>query len=126
MTRVLDASAVLAAIRGEPGSERVAPHLASGCISAVNLSEVVGRLASLGAAPDTLRETFADFSAEVVPFNETLAVEAGLLQPKTRALGLSLGDRACLALAVVRGLPALTADRAWADLDLGIEIAVIR
>ena len=67
-----------------------------------------------------------EFGLAIRPFDESLAVEAGFLRPATRQYGLSLGDRACLALALRERIPVVTADRAWSQLDLGIDIQVIR
>jgi len=91
----------------------------------VNLSEVVAKLAEFGM-PETDIHRALSLGLELIPFNETLAYEAGLLRPVTRNAGLSLGDRACLALARSRALPAFTSDRAWATLDTDIEIILIR
>ena len=123
---VLDASAVLASLRNETGGERVLPVLETSLLSAVNLAEVATRLLDLGALAadiDGLRERLR---CEVIPFDEGLALRAGLLRAQTRHLGLSVGDRACLALAQREGLPVLTGDRAWARLDVGVEVVLIR
>lgn len=93
-------------------------------LSAVNLSEVVAKLADLGVNERELRAGL-DLGMTVVPFGAAMAYEAGFLLPKTRSLGLSPGDRACLALAARLGLPALTADRAWGRLHLGVEIRIM-
>lgn len=96
-------------------------------ISAINLSEVIGKLAETGM-PKTAIEAFkAELPIEVVDFNEVMALEAGMLRLTTRQLGLSLGDRACLATARVLGnLLILTADRAWADLNIDLKITLVR
>ena len=123
---VLDASAVLASLRNETGGERVLPVLETSLLSAVNLAEVATRLLDLGALAadiDGLRERLR---CEVIPFDEGLALRAGLLRVQTRHLGLSVGDRACLALAQREGLPVLTGDRAWRGLDVGVEVVLIR
>lgn len=124
---VLDASAVLAVLQQEPGQERVAEALDEGAaISAVNLSEVVAKLAAARAPEAGIRAKIAELRMDVSPFDADAAFAAGLLIPLTRAAGLSLGDRACIALGQRRGLPVLTADAAWAGLDLGVEITVLR
>lgn len=123
---VLDASAVLAVLKGEPGADEVVPRLSGASISAVNYSEVLARMARL--SPD-LSPVLADLRrmvGGVRPFDETQAVLAAGLVPATRPIGLSLGDRACLALAKHLTVPVLTADRAWARLDIGVEIILVR
>jgi len=123
----LDASAILALVHQEPGSERVTEALALGAaMSAVNFSEVVAKLAEAGMTHREIHEVLDSLQIEVVPFDTVSAYEAGLLRPATRHLGLSLGDRACLALARLLGVPALTTDRAWSDLPLGVPVQVIR
>ena len=122
---VLDASALLALLQGEPGSSRVLEILPGALICSVNLSEVVAKLAEFGMPEADIYRALT-LGLEIVPFDETLAYEAGFLRPLTRRAGLSLGDRACLALAQSRSLPAFTSDRAWAALDIGIDIIVIR
>ncbi len=110
----------------EPGAEAV-PSAAEGLsITAVNHAEVVGKLIDDGFDADQARETVHSFGYEVIDFDTDLAFRAGLLRRDTRALGLSLGDRACLALALREKLPVYTADRRWAELDLGIEIRLVR
>jgi len=128
---VLDASALLALLREEEGAERVAKELPRGAaISALNWAEVLARLIDLGGDPAEIAARALPAAAagavEVVPFDEAGARETARLRPKTRSLGLSLADRAALALAKVRGVPVLTADRAWRSLRLPIKIEVIR
>lgn len=123
---VLDASAIIALLRREPGFERVSAVAATAQVSTVNLAEVGSFLTMAGQSPPQVRVILASLRLDQVPFDTALALEVARLRPLTRHLGLSLGDRACLALAGLRRLPALTADRLWADLDLGIEIQLIR
>jgi ribonuclease VapC len=124
---VLDASALLALLRGEPGSEQVRNAIAQGAaISAVNLSEVVAKLSDSGVPDAEIHQAIDPLRLETIPFDEELAYRAGLLRPLTRQLGLSLGDRACLALAERLGWPALTADQNWQRLQLGITVQLIR
>ena len=123
---VLDASALLAVLQRERGAEAVAGRLTGAAISAVNLSEVAGRLVEAGVPDDACREALAGLALDVVPFDEEQAFEAARLRRETRRAGLSLGDRACLALALRRGVPALTADHAWKRVRCGVEIEVVR
>jgi PIN domain nuclease of toxin-antitoxin system len=132
VTAVLDASALLALLKGEPGAERVAEALEQGAyLSAVNLAEVLSRLADWGEDPAEAQARMAQVgllgaAVEVLPFTGEDALEVARLRALTRAYGLSFGDRACLALARRLGLPALTAERAWAELDLGVPVEVLR
>jgi len=132
VTAALDASALLALLKGEPGAERVAEALERGAyLSAVNLAEVLSKLADWGEDPAEAQARMAQVgllgaAVEVLPFTGEDALEVARLRALTRAYGLSFGDRACLALARRLGLPALTAERAWAELDLGIPVEVLR
>lgn len=126
MTVALDSSAVLALLFGEPGGDRVAPLVGESVISAVNLSEIIAKLIESGYRDDEAERAVDGFLPSVMPHDVPLAIETGALRRKTRRQGLSLGDRACLALARREGARVLTADRAWADLDIGVEIEVIR
>ena len=128
---VLDASALLALLLHEDGGEQVAKALPRGAaISALNWAEVLTRLIDLGGDPVEITARALPAAAagavEVVPFDEAGARETARLRLKTRSLGLSLADRAALALAKTRGVPVLTADRAWRSLRLPIKIDVIR
>jgi ribonuclease VapC len=129
---VLDASALLAHLRGELGADVVAEAIADGAvISTVNLAEVFSRSADRGADPDKLAATLTqtgllDGATTVEPFTTADAIDAARLRPLTRDAGLSLGDRACLALARRLGAPALTADTAWQGVAHGVELRPIR
>ena len=124
---VLDASAVLALVKAEPGWEEIADAVTAGAaISAVNLSEVVAKLAESGQTEAAIRAALGRLGLEVSDFDEEQAYRAGQLRPLTRAAGLSLGDRACLALAARLDLPALTTDRTWQGLPVGVSVRVIR
>ena len=124
---VLDASAVLVLLNNEPGADKLTPELLSDAIcSTVNLAEVQTKLVSEGGHPDEAWEDTLSPIREAMPFSEEQARIAGSLVAQTRRLGLSLGDRACLALALVLKAPIYTADRTWRNLKLGVRIHVIR
>lgn len=110
----------------EPGGDIAARSLDDGLISAVNAAEVLGVYLDQGASDDQARRWFEDFGLEVRPFDAALAFAAGLLRRQTRDQGLSLGDRACLSLAMREGTTVVTADRAWATLGLDVEVQLIR
>ena len=124
---VLDASALIALFHQEPGSDKVAQAIEEGAvISTVNLSEVASKLTELGT-PETLIQTAINvLELTLVDFNAELAYKAGFLRSLTKNAGLSLGDRACLALAQHLNLPALTTDRVWKDLLPDITVQLIR
>lgn len=123
---VLDASAVLALVNGEPGADRVAQTIPGALLCSVNLAEVVGKLADTGMPEQAVRSVLGGLGLSVVSFDADLAWRAGLLRPVTRSAGLSIGDRACLALAAKNGLPAMTSDRVWSTLHLEAEVELIR
>lgn len=123
---MLDASALLAFLFREPGHEYVVAVMDDCCISTVNLSEVLGRFARDGHDPRKAARRIGASPIETVPFIEEHASLAAALLPQTMAHGLSLGDRACLALAIQRQVPAMTADRAWNAVDVPVPIVQIR
>jgi PIN domain nuclease of toxin-antitoxin system len=123
---VADASAVIALLVGEPFTRFDPLHLAAASISAVNLSEVLARLQEIGMSENEAVVAVAGLNLRVVAFDEQHARAAARLRSVTRHAGLSLGDRACLALGETLGCPVVTADRIWANLDVGIEVVVIR
>ncbi|MCE2425625.1 MAG: type II toxin-antitoxin system VapC family toxin [Pseudomonadales bacterium] len=126
MACVFDSSALLAITFQEAGADIAAESLAGGMVSAVNVAEVVTRYIDRGASRDEARRWLQDLGLAVRPFDEASALEAGLLREQTRDQGLSLGDRACLALGMREDVPVLTADRAWAQLDLDVSVRLIR
>jgi ribonuclease VapC len=119
---MLDASALLALMRGEPGGETVEAILPAARISSVNLSEVVAKLSERGVPEDVIASSIAALGLMVVPFDRAQAMHAGYLRGVTRSAGLSLGDRACLAAAAASDAVAMTTDRSWSGLDLGISV----
>lgn len=121
---VLDASAVLALLQNEPGAERIDGLLSIAAISSVNAAEVVNKLIRSGANPAGAAATMRAISCPILPVDADLALRAAMLAADVK--GLSLGDRICLALAEREGVPALTTDRAWAQLGLAIEVELIR
>lgn len=123
---ILDSSAVLAFMLNEPGSEVVRLAIVNAGICAVNYAEVASKIVDGGGDPARLRQMLSEANCDVIEADVDLATRAGLLRAPTRHRGLSLGDRFCLALAQECGLPVLTADQAWRDLDLGVEITLIR
>ncbi len=124
----LDASAILAVVFDEPGAPLAQAAIESGAtaISAVNMSEVIARMLLRGMPAEEIRLTLEDLSLDVHPFDAAAAYSAAALAPVTRVIGLSFGDRACLALAASLHVPAITADRAWARAPLGVEVILIR
>jgi len=124
---VLDASALLAFLSGEPGAERVRELLLAGeaGISAANLSEVAAKLIARGLASGEAELHCRSMGLEILEVDAELAFAAAALWPSTQPRGLSLGDRLCLATAARRGATAVTADRAWGQLA-GLAVEVIR
>lgn len=127
---VVDASALLAYLRSEPGGETVASAIAEpACaLSTINLAEVLSKLANEGANPAAILMELESLEQglEIVAPTPDDAVSIARLRPLTRDAGLSLGDRACLALALRLGVPALTTDRAWDRIDSGVEVRQLR
>jgi PIN domain nuclease of toxin-antitoxin system len=123
----IDSSALLALLNGESGAEQVRHALDAGAsISTVNLCEVVSKLGEWGRSEEDIRAEINALGLEIVAFDEAQAFRAGILRTPTRSAGLSLGDRACLALAEHLGVPVLTADRIWQTMNVGVEIRLIR
>jgi PIN domain nuclease of toxin-antitoxin system len=122
---VLDSSAVLALLFGEPGAERVKQTLPGALLSAVNFAEIVTKLCERGMPQDQARLAIEAIGVEVVDFGIDQACVTGELRNRTRSAGLSLGDRACLALAQQQNLPAITADTAWAQIP-ELNVVIIR
>ena len=123
---MLDASAVLALAKSEVGSGEVVRHLGDAVISAVNYSEVLHGLMRVGIPIDIGAKLVETLRIVVVPFDSSDAATVAGFEATGAEYGLSLGDRACLATASRMKCPAVTADRAWIDLDLGVEVVSIR
>ena len=125
---VIDASAILAVLLREPGSDVVEAYYPQGIVSSVNLSEVAAKLCDLGMGAEEAGDLLSALGLEVRTFDETQALAAGALREVTRSRGLSLGDRACLALAKAEGVPAVTTDRHWKAVSnqARAEVVVIR
>lgn len=126
MTAVLDSSALIALALGERGGDTVAAHARNAAISAVNITEVLQRLEEEGIGSEDALNLLGRLEVEIVPFTLDQARIAAELRRPTKHRGLSLGDRACLALTRERGSVVLTSDTAWDGLDVGIEIQLIR
>jgi ribonuclease VapC len=126
MTNVLDASALLVVLHNETGAATVAPLLEGAAVSAVNWSEVVQKAASRGVDVGRLREEVEALGVRIAAFDAAAAEAAAHLWAATKDAGLSLGDRACLALARDLGATAVTADTAWVGVNVGIPIQLVR
>ena len=126
MTVVLDASALLALMNDEPGALIVREALYEAVISTVNLAEVVCKLVDGGVPEAQIFNDLGEWDLSGVPLDVQQAYATGLLRAATRSFGLSLGDRACLSLALQLSSPVITTDRAWAELDLGVEVRLAR
>jgi ribonuclease VapC len=125
-TYVLDASAVLCLLQEEKGAERVARVLPEAIIGAVNYSEVVSKLVEAGIDEPTVDDLIDALQLKVIPFDRIHARLAGSLRVTTRKLGLSLGDRACLALAATEQATALTCERIWTKFDAPCKVEALR
>ncbi len=123
---VLDASAVLALLNQEPGMDRVEAVLADSCLGTINYCEVLGKLIDAGVPEQDARESIELLNVEIVSFDTDMARLAAVLRPTTKKLGLSLGDRSCLALALSRRNTAVTAERVCPRLKIGVKVALIR
>ena len=129
MTVVLDASALIALIKGEPGHRRVSEALAgTAAMTTINFAEVATWIARRNGNERQIRSVLSDLSFPLTAVDADLAVHMGLLARLTAKSGLSLGDRACLALARRMDAPALTSDRNWAEVAAaaGVEVELIR
>jgi PIN domain nuclease of toxin-antitoxin system len=123
---VLDASVLLAVVRGEKGHERVLRLRQAGYVSTVNMAEARSRLADYGMQAAAIEQSLSHLKLVVVDFSDAHAKAVAALRSATRAAGLSLGDRACLALAAALGATAMTADRTWSAVALPVPVDFIR
>ena len=124
---VLDASAVLAMLREEPGGDAVAAHVGRAAISAVNLQEVAKEMLREGASPETARAVLDELGLDVRPHDAEAAYAAAALYAQTRHHGRGLGDRSCMALGLQLGVPVLTTDREWRHVMVeGLQLEHVR
>jgi ribonuclease VapC len=128
MIHVMDSSALLAVSKGEIGADRVMEILETqDCvISSVNMAEVATRMLDMGLPPEHLERACDQFGIDVIDFNQEQALAAAALRPLTKPAGLSLGDRACLALAQLMEGVAVTADHAWDDVKSALKVKVLQ
>ena len=124
--KVLDASILLAVLRDEPYEPMLLEHLQGAVISAINLAEVHSKLADFGMREGLALGRLLAVLDRVEAFSEKQAELVGHLRSSTRPFGLSLGDRACLALALDLGAEVYTTDRVWAKVHVGCVIHVLR
>ena len=125
---VLDASALIAMLKNTPGADAVAAAIVSADIGVINYAEVVSHFIHLGMPAGDVDDMLDPLPMVIIPADKLLARDAGRLRAATASAGLSLGDRFCLALARREGLPAWTADKAWAAIAdaVGVETVIIR
>jgi ribonuclease VapC len=123
---VLDSSAVIALLGREKGAEDIDAVLTNAVISTINLAEVISKLQERGGSDQAIDDSLADLNLTVISFDIEQANKAGKMRNITRARGLSLGDRACLALAASRGATAVTTDKAWKDFEQVARVLVVR
>lgn len=126
LTHVLDTSAILAVFLGERGADLVIAAGRRGLISAVNVSEIIAKMLDRGAPHELIRTRLEKHGLTVAPFDEERAHKAGALRSATRDHNISLADRACIALALESKLPLFTGDTDWAELDLPLDVRLIR
>jgi PIN domain nuclease of toxin-antitoxin system len=122
---VLDASALLAFLRSEPGADKVASALADAVISAVNYSEVLKKTIERGGEIEAAADFIRGLSVAIIPFDEEQAAASAALYPQAKPHGMSFADRACLALGIQRGFAVLTTERKMALLTLPIQVKLI-
>jgi ribonuclease VapC len=123
---VLDASAVLAVLLKEPGADIVRPHLPGAMISSVNVAEVINRRLKNGESLERNAQVVGSLQMRIVNFNFEQAVMSASFKPYARISNLSLADRACLSLGLLRNVPVLTAEHNWTKADMGVDVRLIR
>lgn len=123
---VLDSSALIAFINRESGAELVEKYLPNAVMSCVNVAEVVAVLCLVDVPEIVIRNIINDLNIEIISFDQEQALQAGLLRKKTKAAGLSLGDRACITLSSIKNLTLVTANKIWSSLGLTNNIILIR
>lgn len=123
---VLDASALLTILCREPEASASSERVFNSLISTVNLAEVFSKTCEKGIDEGAIEWVVTGLQIEAVPFDDELARITGSLRESTRSLGLSLGDRACLALGIRESLPVVTKDRKWQDADVGVEVEILK
>jgi ribonuclease VapC len=123
---VMDASAILAIIGKEPGAEIASQYVAGGLVSSVNLAEVFSKSRDMKIPLDALRWMVQGLGLQSIPADDEIAFVVGSLREPTRAEGISLGDRYCLALGMIRRLPVITTEEQWSKAGLDVEIVKIR
>lgn len=123
---ILDASAILALLYSEKGSDVVQAHTPGALVSSVNYCEVMSKLADRFLDTDSAYGYLHSLELDIISFSPEHAQIAANLRVKTKHLGLSLADRACFALAIKSGLPVVTADRIWSEVSLGVKVVLIR
>lgn len=123
---VLDTSAILAVLLKEPGGAGVIRMLPNSMLSAVNHAEVGANLSKRGFAREDIQRRLAGLVSVIVAFDSEQSLETIRVYRLTQGTGLSLADRACLALARLRKTPVLTTDKKWSELRLGVDVRQIR
>ena len=125
-SHVLDTSVVMAIVLGEPGQETAARVAPGSALSSVNLAEIITKCIEKSVPPEIAERYIGESSIEAVSFDSDHATLAGELFKRARKGVLSLGDRACIATAIMFGATAVTADRVWAELELPCKVELIR
>ncbi len=123
---VLDASALLAYFNGEPGAASVPVTTGEAAISSVNYAETIAVMTARGMSESFVRRQLSSIVLDIVDFDRACAERAGFMIGATKGAGLSLGDRACLATAAQANVPALTTDRSWNKVAVGVTVQLIR
>lgn len=127
MTRyVFDSSVIVAILERERGYENALPFLEKAIASTVNIAEVATRFAIKGIPEDYVQKLIKSTNIQLHTYGEDVALVTGMLVQQTKSFGLSLGDRACIALGITKKLPILTADRIWQKLDIPVQIKLMR